>query len=289
MRTALTSTLAAAALAAAAVTAVGTGASGTPGAARGSGGHALDGRTAVGLTVDGRLVQFRADRPSKVLGSARVRGLEGDTRLVGIDHRVQDGALYGVGEAGGVYRLDARSGRAHPVLRLSAPLQGGAFGVDFNPVANALRVVSDTGQNLRQSFAATDAGYPATVVDGPLAYTAGTTATGVAAAGYTNDDLDPATATTLFVVDTALDQVAVQAPANAGSLSPTGALGVDVGPHVGLDVVAEVRGGRTVANSALLVDRGRLYEVDLLTGRADRLGTVPGTRVVDVAVTLGGR
>ena len=32
-------------------------------------------------------------------------------------------------------------------------LEGENFGVDFNPAANALRIVSDTGQNLRQPFA----------------------------------------------------------------------------------------------------------------------------------------
>jgi len=31
--------------------------------------------------------------------------------------------------------------------QLTVPLEGSFFGVDFNPAANALRIISDTGQN----------------------------------------------------------------------------------------------------------------------------------------------
>ena len=41
-----------------------------------------------------------------------MQGLSGnDTALVGIDFRVQDGKLYGVGNGGGVYTIDARQPR----------------------------------------------------------------------------------------------------------------------------------------------------------------------------------
>jgi hypothetical protein len=39
----------------------------------------------------------------------------------------------------------------------------------------------------------------------------------VTGAAYTNNDDDPVTATTLFVLDTSRNQVAIQSPANAGS------------------------------------------------------------------------
>jgi hypothetical protein len=35
------------------------------------------------------------------------------------------------------------------VTRLTVGLDDTRFGIDFNPAANALRIVSDTGQNLR--------------------------------------------------------------------------------------------------------------------------------------------
>ncbi|MGW3561218.1 DUF4394 domain-containing protein, partial [Streptomyces sp. NPDC000963] len=36
----------------------------------------------------------------------KVSGLKGDGRIVGIDFRVQNGKLYGVGDEGGVYTVD---------------------------------------------------------------------------------------------------------------------------------------------------------------------------------------
>ncbi len=51
-------------------------------------------------------------------------GCEGDERLVGIDYRVQDGKLYGVGDAGGVYTIDD-TGAATKVKQLSVELRRG--------------------------------------------------------------------------------------------------------------------------------------------------------------------
>lgn len=76
-------------------------------------------------------------------------------------------------------------------------------------------MVSNTGQNLCQPFATPGA---ATVADGRLRTppTAGTT-TGVTGAAYTNNDLDPVRATTLYDLATATNQVVIQSPANAGT------------------------------------------------------------------------
>ncbi|MDQ3760779.1 MAG: DUF4394 domain-containing protein [Actinomycetota bacterium] len=195
----------------------------------------------IGLTDDNRLVQFSSDNPSP-RETGTIRGLEGgDTRLVGIDYRIQDGRLYGVGDRGGLYTLEP-NGQATSVGRLTIALEGTNFGVDFNPAANALRVVSDTGQNLRQPFAATP--LPATVADTQLSNPpAAPPATGITAAAYTNNDADPNTATTLYDVDTTADQIVIQSPANAGLLATTGRLTVDAAPTAGFDIYSVVRGG----------------------------------------------
>ena len=105
----------------------------------------------IGLAGNGtKLVRFDADKPGYVRASATVRGLTGgDTKLVGIDYRVQDNKLYGVGNdaaSAGVYSIDASTGRATLFTTLTVALSGSTFGVDFNPAANALRVVSDNGR-----------------------------------------------------------------------------------------------------------------------------------------------
>ncbi|WP_432541908.1 DUF4394 domain-containing protein [Kineococcus sp. SYSU DK002] len=270
----------AAAATAAAVLAPATAATATPG------GHEARGHLrAVGLVDGTQLVTFSVTHPGKVKPTGTVRGLQGDTRLVGIDARVQDGQVYGVGDRGGVYVLDVHRAAATRVLQLSVPLEGTAFGVDFNPVANALRVVSDTGQNLRQSFARTDAGYPATAVDTALTTppAAGTT-TGVTAAAYTNNDTDPATATTLFVVDVNADVVAVQSPANSGTLAPTGKLGADLTGDVGFDVTGTT-GYLVVPGTGERAGRSTVHEVSLLTGKATLVGTLDAA-VGDLALRL---
>ena len=61
----------------------------------------------IGLTDDGRLVSFRATSPERTRDIGYISGLTGaDTALVGIDFRVQDGKLYGVGNGGGVYTIE---------------------------------------------------------------------------------------------------------------------------------------------------------------------------------------
>lgn len=251
-----------------------------PTAAVASGGDhgASKGPRAVGLVGGTSLVTFSTANPQKVKATGTITGLQQDTEVVGIDARVQDRQVYGVGDRGGVYVLDAHTAKATFVLRLSVPLEGTAFGVDFNPAANALRVVSDTGQNLRQPFATAGA---ATVADTPLTTppTAGTT-TGVSAAAYTNNDLDDATGTTLFVLNATTDSVAVQSPANSGTLAVTGKLGVDVAGDVGFDV-AGTTGYAVVPNG----DRSTVYEVSLLTGKATKTGQA-GAAVTDLALQL---
>jgi hypothetical protein len=252
----------------------------------------------VGLTSDQRLVTFRSDRPGAVSRLGTVAGLKGDRKLVGIDYRVQNGRLYGVGDQGGIYTINVRNAYASKVSRLTVPLQGRSFGVDFNPAANRLRVISDTGQNLRHNID-DPAGAPAagvTATDGTLTNppvppaTAGTTATGVTGAAYTNNDLDANTSTTLFDLDTNLDQTSVQSPANAGNLAPTGKLRVDVGPTAGFDVYYSAANGSNTGYAALRTGSGSsgFYRINLLTGRAIPVGSFPAQRqVVDVALPLG--
>ena len=100
-------------------------------------------------------------------------------------------------------------------------------------------------------------------------------ALGVTGVAYTNNDADPNTATTLFDIDTSLDQVAVQAPPNAGTLNPTGKLLVDVSSPVGFDIYSTiVSSGTTVDNDAfasLTTSSGSaFYSIDPLTGGPPR-------------------
>lgn len=244
-------------------------------------------RTVVGLADDGTtLFTFSVRSPSVERDVAAVRGLVGDSTLVGIDFRVQNGALYGVGNAGGVYIIDLASRAATKVTQLSVPLEGTAFGVDFNPAANALRVVSNTGQNLRQPFATAGA---ATVADARLTTppTMGDTL-GVEGAAYTNNDTDAATGTTLFDLSTTADNITVQSPANNGTLAATGALTVAAETGAGFDIYTD-GDGRNSGFAALTVGgQSAFYTVDVLNGRAAKVGNFD-LDTIDIAIPLGQR
>ena len=191
----------------------------------------------------------------------------------------------------GVYTINTQNAQATFVNSLTVSLAGTSFGCDFNPAADRLRIISDTGQNLRHNVNAGGV----TIDDGTLNYlpvppaTTPTTALGVTGAAYTNNDLDPNTATTLFDIDSTLDQVVIQSPPNNGTLVPTGKLGRDTDSQVGFDIASRLVKGVTRENRAFasLVVNGKygFYGINLLTGQASFLGRLSND-VIDIAVSL---
>jgi hypothetical protein len=253
------------------------------------------GLRAFGLSADGTLMAtFTTDQPQVLNWLRAIQGFTGDTFAIGLDFRVQDGLLYLVGNKGGIYTVRLPSPPAYPdpvitkVSQLTVSLHGTNFGVDFNPAADRLRIISDTGQNLRHDLNA-----HATTTDTTLSTppTSGATK-GVTAAAYTNNDLDPGTATTLFDIGTMTDQVLIQSPANNGTLAPTGNLTVDAGANAGFDIFSTLSGGKAVSSAgfATLVGpdgKSSLYSVNLLNGTATSLGQFPLV-ISDLAIALTG-
>jgi hypothetical protein len=268
----------AAALAVAAAAAIAVGSAGIGAAA------APSSLQAFGLTGDGTLMAaFKTDRPDVLDWVRRPSGLVGDTTLQGLDFRVQDGKLYALGNRGGIYTVTVTSDQRvvlAKVSQLTVTLQGSFFGFDFNPAADRLRIVSDTGQNLRHNL-----NDHTTVVDGIL------TSNGVTAVGYTNNDLNADTATTLFGVNTLTDQVVILAPPNNGTLNPTGSTVVKIEPNAGFDIFSELVNGKAVAVTAFGAfdpegpAMNGLYTVNLLNGEATLVDVFP-LDITEVAVAL---
>jgi hypothetical protein len=250
---------------------------------------------AFGLISNGAtMCAFNTNAPGTLNWVRDITGFVNDeTTLIGIDVRVQDGLLYGVGNKGVIYTITVNPDPTYSyvdltkVSQLGVALSGTTFGVDFNPAADRLRVTSDTGQNLRHNL-----NDHTTIADMPLTLN-GATAKGVTAAAYTNNDLNPDTVTTLVDLDTLNDQVALQAPANNGTQNPTGKLTVDATLNAGADIFADLSGGKTVSNTAFAafvptgVTKASFYTFDILTGMAMKVGDFPSIApVTDVAVDL---
>jgi hypothetical protein len=243
------------------------------------------------LTADQRLLSFRECAPTRPRDIGSVSGLLApDAMIVGIDFRVQDGQLYGLGNQGGIYTIDTSTAVGNLVSRLTMPLNGDFFGVDFNPAANALRIISNTGQNLRHPFAGPLAGmtqndatlnYPGPPVVSP--------ATGLTGAAYTNNDLDASTGTSLFNIDTSLNQVVIQSPPNAGALVTTGQLTVNPDTPVGFDIYTTLENGVAINNhgfASMVVDGvPGFYRINFLTGKASLIDLFTDP-VIDIAIPL---
>ncbi|WP_019876820.1 DUF4394 domain-containing protein [Sporichthya polymorpha] len=256
------------------------------------------GLEAVAIAASGTLLCLDVRNPGDARAIGKVTGLDSGSRLIGIDYRPENGKLYGVGTNGGLYTIHTGTAKATKVATMSITPSGATFGVDFNPVVDRLRIVSDTGQNLRVDVAtgATTADTDLTnPVPAPGTGTQG--ARGVTGAAYTNNDklARTDTATTLFDIDTVLDRVALQSPANAGTLAPTGRLGIDVAAENGFDVYSYLSKGvatRNVAFAALRTgSRTALYRVDLLDGSVVSLGRFAAKRgeIIGLALPLNQR
>jgi len=228
------------------------------------------------LCDDGSMLGFQADRPAEVR-PIQPQGLSG--RLIGIDRRPADGVLYGLTTTNEVYRIDPRTGQASLVSSLTVPFDGDArSGVDFNPQADRLRVVSHDGQNLRVNVM-----LGATAVDGALRYKDGDSGAGkrprITASAYTHNVAD-APDTKLFEIDEERDVLVLQDPPNDGVLTTVGPLGIDFGPLGGFDIVTDA-GGRDAGYAATA---GTLYAIDLTTGAARKMGTIGDGRATIVGL-----
>ena len=226
-------------------------------------------RMLVATTNQNQLLRFNANNPDRIRDIQAITGLPAGVSLKGIDFRPKTGDLYGVGSDSVVYRVNPYTGIAIAEGPAFTPaLRGKAFGVDFNPVVDKIRVVSDDRQNLRLNV---DEG---TVLMADKDLNPGLPM--VVAAGYENSSFSftQPLATTLRVIDAANDMLFTQAPPNDGTLTNGKKLGVDVGLNAGFDIAGDDNLG-FLSNASS--GRGTsLYTVDVQTGKTKSLGRIGG-------------
>ena len=203
-----------------------------------------------------------------------ITGLPMGVNIEGIDFRPTDGKLHALGSDGQLYGLDLASAAAKalaPLHYLDDPnfkAMGTSFGFDFNPVADRLRIVSNTGQNLRINVS-----NGITLVDGALKLVSGPGTPFVNAAAYTNS-FAGTTSTVLYDIDSESNSLFKQNPPNDGGLERIGALGVDIDAANGFDI-----GGTTGMAYALLTVGGNtgLYSINLTNGSATKVSDFAGS------------
>jgi hypothetical protein len=218
------------------------------------------------------LLIFNPEMPSTVTAKP-FSGLALGETVLGIDFRPLNGQLYALGSSSTIYTVNTSSGAAVAAGTLSIPLSGTEFGFDFNPLVDRIRIVSNTGQNLR--FNPNDG---TVLMDGSL--NPGMPA--VTAAAYTNN-FAGTTTTQLFDIDTNTDKLYLQNPPNNGTLVEIGNLGINAEATNGFDI----SGTRGVAY-ALLTSGGstKLYTINISTGTATPTGDFTSS-VTSFTVGLG--
>ena len=214
----------------------------------------------------------------KVTATWQIKGIAG--RVLGIDVRPADQQLYAVAEDGTVYTVDAKTGQATMKSKLERTLAKGVLAtVDFNPVADRLRLIGSDGMNLRANV---DDGK--VTVDGALKFAETDMHKGekpnVVAAAYINS-VKGAKETALYDIDATIGALLKQAPPNDGVLTAIGKLGIAKFSTVAFDIWSDGTG----KNEAWLMAGDWLHSVDLATGKATPSVQVNGVKDIrDIAI-----
>lgn len=257
------------------------------------------------LTNANQLLRFNESRPDRILSTVSISGLQSNERVLGIDFRPLTGELYAVGSSNRLYTVDPSSGMAQQVGSSTFAVAldfDKEIGVDFNPQADRLRIVTDKGQNLRVvprlgmandgAVVDGDAMTAGVQPDKPLNFMKGDRNSGTpnaVGAAYINNVAN-AQSTVLYNIDSDRDILVTQTPPNDGVLNTVGKLGVNASDVVGFDIFTDEDGD----NGRAAIRKGnsnssQFYTTDLTSGKAKMKdkGTIGGGQVVrDIAVDI---
>ena len=233
--------------------------------------------TLVGLTGKGELITFDSHKPG-LAKTVAISGAQG--AVLGIDIRPSDKKLYAVTDASIIYTIDWKTGAATQVAKLSEAFSGGGKAVvDFNPVADRLRLMGANGVNFRIH---PDTG--AVTKDGMLAYAAADRMNGkkpwITAGAYTNS-MAGVRAHGAVQPRHRQRRADPAEPAQRRRAADAWRLGVKFAQDTAFDIMPDGNGG----NVAYALSGKTLYTVDLEKGEAKtvrELKKLPA--IVDIAI-----
>ena len=202
-------------------------------------------------------------------------GTPSDERILAIDFRPATGQLYGVSNMSRLFVINPATGaaRALTTTAFTPAITGSVVALDFNPTVDRIRLVTNMGQDLRLN---PETGGVA-AIDGPINGVAGAMISEVA---YTNNRAG-ATTTTLYDIDPATDRLYIQNPPNNGTLTDVGPLGLDITGAAGFDISPTDNSQGLVA--VTFNGASELDQINLSTGRLQKLGNLPGT-IIGLAI-----
>ncbi|GAB3771756.1 hypothetical protein GCM10028818_10970 [Spirosoma horti] len=233
--------------------------------------------TVYALNDANQLVRLAIRNPNAPLATTTIMGagLMNGERIMAIDFRPATGQLYGVSNMSRLFVINTTTAEARPIGTgpFTPAVTGSVVALDFNPTVDRIRLVTNTGQDLRLN---PETGTVA-AVDGAINGVAGVMVSEVA---YTNNRAG-STTTTLYDIDPATDRLYIQNPPNNGTLTDVGPLGLDITGAAGFDISPSDNSQGLVA--VTFNGSSELQQINLSTGRLQKLGNLPGT-IIGLAI-----
>jgi hypothetical protein len=238
-----------------------------------------------GLTTSNALVTFNAATPGTLLtGPTPITGLAAGQIITNIDFRPADGTLVGLSfngatGASSLFSINPVTGAATSFNNFSLPTNPSFINIDFNPVANALRIVTGAGGNFRVTaggtgtFVTDTSLNPGTPVISAIAY---------------DRNFPGATQTTLYDIDILSNTLFTQGSVNGTPVSPNAGTLFSVAPLSGIPASSAIGFDISGATGTAYLLRGGpagsdLYTLNLATGQATLAGGIAAAiSVVDI-------
>jgi hypothetical protein len=241
--------------------------------------------TLVGITTNNQLVTFSLANPGTLTSSMPITGMQGGETPAGLDIRPSNQTAYIFSNGFRVYTLNQTTGMATLTGSLTpaagsgfSQVNGGNFGTDFSPPADALRIYTDAEQNLAVLADSGQVALQATSLRRGQNDVNANTAPDIFAIAYTNNYAG-APNTVLYSLDAPTNSLVATNPANGGVLNTVGLLtttstGASFNLTGGLDIVGGDNGLAVAALQPLNTNQSTLYTVNLATGLLTPVGAI---------------
>lgn len=225
------------------------------------------------LSNNNSIVKYNATNLASPISSKPITGLPAGEQIVSIDYRPATGQLYALGSSSRLYFINEESGLATAVgsASFSPAVSGANASINFNPTVDRIRLVTESGQNLRLhpelgTVAATDGSIN------------GGTNPRIGAVAYTNS-FSGTSSTVLYDIDFEQDKLYMQNPPNNGTLVEVGNLTIDFKGMGDFDILADNSQAFAVTYDTV---KSNLYTIDLTSGKAVEIGTF-ATPIISIA------
>jgi hypothetical protein len=240
----------------------------------------------VGTTLQNFLITWDSSNPANILSGVAMQGMMPNETMIGLDTRPNNNQVYAVGSFGHLYTLNTTTGQATQVGAGSfmPALNGSQFGVDWNPVSDQVRIVSNAHQNLVVS--PTGAVTAQTNIAAQASDEGANSSPNVVHLAYSNNTHGQTT-TTLFGIDTGRDRLVMFPNPSNGQYSTVGALGFDATELGGFDI-SGASGTAFATFTNANQSRTTFGTVNLTTGAFTQIGEVGGGNILTGMTILGG-